>query len=226
MLYKMKNLFKKIKVSSVEKSIFAGLIFSILISIVSFSNTCEKISDKVMRIHILANSNSHSDQDLKLKVRDKILEHCNSQNLENFDENFIFLKKNIKIIEEISKNEISKNGSSYDVNAKLEKMLFNTRYYENFTMPAGHYKALRVIIGEGRGENFFCVYYPPMCVPAARKTYCPEENFAPCELNLLENGDKYEIKFKTVELFESVRERVFNWFVRVFSFFSFKKESW
>lgn len=201
-----------------EKAILSGLLVSVLISFTGFSGRCQKISEKVLRLHVLANSDSQDDQDLKLKVRDKILKSCGEYfgSSKNLEEAMEIAKINIPLVLEEAKNEILSNGYNYDVKAEIVRMNFNTRNYGQVVLPAGRYYAVRVTIGEGKGRNWWCVMFPPMCLPAAQEKKELEDVLNPDEVDIVEGGQKYEIKFKLVEIFEGIRE----WFSWIFSIMS------
>ena len=215
----------RLKFNVYEKSLMLGLLISVLCSIVNFSAKCNIISDKVLRLHVIANSDSTEDQNLKLKVRDSIIKFFANQNFKSREETKKFASDNLDKIRIISQNEILKNGFEYNVEAKVCKASFNTRVYDEISLPAGEYDSLKIIIGDGKGKNWWCVIFPPMCIPAAekcnvdRKSY--NENFSREDKNVIENKDSYKIKFKVVELFESARES-FSKFTRKCVLFSKK----
>lgn len=194
--------------STKVKALICGFVFSVLFSFTGFVNRCDCISSKIFRLHIIANSDSKEDQDLKLKVRDRVLK--------DFGEYFgdlndlIVAKKltqeNIEKIKKSAKDEIILNGYDYDVDAYVTNMYFNNRKYGDFTIPAGKYDALRITIGEAQGKNWWCVMFPPMCLPAASAKGELEEVLSPDEMDLVENEGKYKIKFKSVELMVELKE--------------------
>ena len=125
----------------------------------------EQIAEKVLRFHVLANSNSEEDQKLKLQVRDAIgglLQEKMAQ-VENREECEEFITEWIPKIEQTAAAVIEENGYDYSVCARLEETDFPVKTYGAYTFPAGRYEALRVTIGEGAGENWWCVLYPNMC---------------------------------------------------------------
>lgn len=192
------------------KALISGFIFSVIFSFIRFSGNCDNISNKIFRLHIIANSDSAEDQALKLKVRDRILNEFGSNFLDANDiisaENIA--EKNLDKIQNISKDEINKNGFSYPVSVKIVHMYFNTRYYGNVTMPAGYYDALRITIGEAKGKNWWCVMFPPMCVPAAEGSTELEKILNDFEIDITTSQDKYVIEFKMVDIYLKVRELI------------------
>ena len=151
-----------------------------------------------------ANSNSETDQTLKLKVRDRLL--CEDVGKINGD---------LSKIKEVCENEIAENGFEYSVSADYGTYYFPSRTYENITLPAGDYRAIKVIIGEGKGENWWCVMYPPLCYSGATDGKLSEE-----KMNLLKNcmdkesfeliensGIKIKPSLKIVELWQKIRHK-------------------
>lgn len=198
----MKNTILKI-----EASIFVAFIICFTLNITSFSNQCDSIRDKMLRMHVIANSDSKSDQELKLKVRDAVLE----KGKELFDGSITSQDAEEKIIPYIDELEtealsvIYENGYNYDVNITVQKDFFNTRTYENsVTLPAGYYTAVKVVIGEGNGQNWWCVMFPPMCLPSATAECEIDDVLSSEESELVLNGDKYKFKFKIIEIIESL----------------------
>lgn len=137
---------------------FANYIFSIEGSSVAYKN-------KLIRLHVLANSDSPEDQELKLKVRDKIIANMNDKlgSSKSIDETRQIVKDNIEEIKETALEEIKLNGKEYQITVSLDNQDFPTKSYGGFTLPAGEYEALRVVIGEGKGQNWWCVMFPPLC---------------------------------------------------------------
>lgn len=190
--------------NTLEKSLIIGLVFSILFSIVNFQSKCDKISQKVFRLHIIANSDSTEDQELKLKVRDIIIKKFDVENLDSLEDAKKFAIMNSDLIKDIALNEILRNGFNYSVKVCICKSDFNTRKYDNITLPAGDYDSLKVIIGEGKGKNWWCVLFPPICLGASEDHTENLEIFSKKEKEVIENENKYEIKFKIVEIIQVV----------------------
>lgn len=199
-----------------EKSVLLGVLFSILLSLIGFAGKCEKISDKVLRLHIIANSNSFEDQNLKLKVRDKLLKDSQLYfaNIHNISEAQKILCEHINDVISIAKDEIKKNGYNYDVTAEIKNTYFNTRVYNTVTLPAGNYNALNILIGEGKGKNWWCVIFPPMCLSSAKEQDELNDVLNPSEMDIVEGGEKYHIKFMVVELLENLK----NWIKNLFNY--------
>ncbi len=192
-----------------EKVIIVAFILTVLFSLCGFTAKCESISEKIIRLHILANSDSTADQELKLKVRDKVNVFC-AQILEqaNTKEQAVeIITKNIKEIENVAQNEVHTNGYDYNVSAQFLNMKFNTREYENFTLPAGDYDALRINIGRASGKNWWCVVFPELCISCAENRGTLEDVLNPSEVEIVCNNEDYKFKFKSIELYENLKER-------------------
>jgi len=181
-----------------------AIIISCLLSLTSFGAACEDIEDNVLRLHILANSDSESDQNLKLKVRDGITVFMENifSDCRNKDEAIKNAKEHTSDIKELSEKILHENGSNDTVEVSIVNMPFDTRCYKDFSLPAGYYDAVRIVIGEGKGHNWWCVLYPAVCVPAAEGNIGDVLNDS--EKDIVTDSDKYIVRFKIAEIFTSV----------------------
>lgn len=191
----------------IEASILIAIIICCALNITAFSEQCDSIRNKMLRMHVIANSDSEADQALKLKVRDAVL----AEGKEIFDGSVTADEAEEKILphtEQLRQSAlavIQNEGYNYDVQITVQKEYFATRTYDNsVTLPAGYYTAVKVIIGEGAGQNWWCVMFPPMCLPAADAECEISDVLTEEETNIVKNVDKYEFKFKIVEIFESL----------------------
>lgn len=193
-----------------EISVIIGLIVSIIVSTVSFGYECEKIRNDVIRLHVIANSDSEADQRVKLKVRDALLECGKEMFSGNVDVNNAEEKLNLykKTLIETADKVLAENGMEYKSDISLKEEYFATRQYEEFTMPAGEYLALKVILGEGSGKNWWCVMFPPLCLPTASENKDLNVVFSENGADIVGNSNKYVIKFKIVELFEEIKQKI------------------
>ena len=187
--------------------VLALLLVSSALTVVSalgdFRVQCESVSEKVLRLHVLANSDSEEDQQLKLKVRDAILAESDelfftSQNKAEAMENIL---KNREQIETLAEDTLRQNGCTHPVEIQLAEVYFNTRTYGDVTMPAGYYDALQVKIGVGAGKNWWCVLFPALCVPSAASVQM-EDVLTEEEMRVLGQSG-YDVRFKIVELYEN-----------------------
>ena len=171
--------------------------------------TQDQLADKVVRLHVLANSDSEEDQALKLRVRDRVLERATELLEQSADrqEAEALLRGNLLELENLAAEEIAAEGYDYPVTAELTDTTFPTREYDGFTLPAGEYLALRIVIGEGAGQNWWCVVFPPLCTTASADV--PASALAAGltqeDVNLITEEPGYVLKFKTVELWERLR---------------------
>lgn len=196
-------------------AIIISIIFLLLWNISVFAYQCGEIRSDVLRLHILANSDSEEDQQLKLKVRDAILE----EGFEIFDgsvtlENAVNkISPQMNRIKETAEKIIKENGFNYDVTVTLDEEFFSTRIYnDSVTLPAGKYLALKVVIGSGEGKNWWCVMFPALCLPAAETNQREEIDkvLNSDEEEIILESSKYAVKFKIVEIIESLKEKVDN----------------
>ncbi|MGN0622279.1 MAG: stage II sporulation protein R [Porcipelethomonas sp.] len=195
--------------------IIAGFIGALIFSdFTGVSRTLDSLQNDVLRMHILANSDSREDQELKLKVRDRLLE-CSEKifgGADSLEEMKEKAKEKLDDINELVGQVIHENGYDYKSETMLVNMEFDEREYGEITMPAGNYDALRVTIGEAGGHNWWCVMYPPLCIPAAEKaegdTDAAEKYFDSDQVDMMENPDDYEIRFKCIEVFRKIKDKL------------------
>jgi len=186
-----------------DLSLIIGMILAVIFtSFGAFGAECRQVSRQVLRLHVLANSDSPRDQELKLKVRDAVLEGTSDlfQTTANKETLMAQARDHLKEIESIAADTLRENGSSEQVKAELVHMYFETRNYGDITLPAGYYDAVRLTIGDGKGQNWWCVMFPPMCIPAATASPLPLEE----QLAHLGEETQYVPRFAVVELIESL----------------------
>ena len=178
-----------------------------------FTASAGTVKEDVVRLHILANSNSEIDQEVKLKVRDALLE-TNASILsddvtkENAKEHF---ENSKEILLKTAKKTLKENDFNYNVKITLQEEYFNTRSYGNLTFPAGQYTALKVVLGNGEGKNWWCVMFPPLCVPAADGIETNESTadyLTDSGEKIVNGGEKYIVKFKFLEIYEELRNKL------------------
>ncbi len=188
-------------------SLGMALVFSVFLSMSGFDAKCQEIEREVLRLHIIANSDSEEDQALKLKVRDEILqlEAQLFQNAKTKEEAIETVNEHIEEIEAQAKKVIRENGFDYSVNAAITNSYFPTREYENFTLPAGNYDALRITIGEAEGKNWWCVLFPEICLGAATDF---SEVLSEGSQNIVSKPQDFKVKFKIVELYQGAKEKI------------------
>lgn len=170
--------------------------------------TQQQLSDKVLRLHVLANSDSEADQALKLKVRDSVLEAASAILADCPDRETAEQRLSAALpeIENAARARIAAEGGEQTVTAELRPTVFPTREYEDFTLPAGEYLALRVVLGEGEGHNWWCVVFPPLCAEttSSLSQTAMAAGLTEEEVALITESDGYQLKFKAVELWEKL----------------------
>ena len=170
-----------------------------------FQKNCASLSEKVLRLHVLANSDSEADQQLKLKVRDAILQESDRlfQQSDSKEAAMAQMATHLSDVEQVAERTLRKNGCDLPVTAALKKVEFNTRTYGNITLPAGDYDALQVEIGAAKGKNWWCVLFPSVCVPSSTNMQM-EDVLTQDELQVVEQSG-YDVRFKVVEWYEAVK---------------------
>ena len=171
----------------------------------------DQLQQKMIRLHVVANSDSDRDQALKLQVRDRVLAFTEQTMRAAADREAAnqALRVSLPAIEQMAEETLRENGCGDSVEVRLEPAEFPLKAYDGFRLPAGEYMALRVLIGEAAGQNWWCVVYPPLCMTAASDV---QETGIACgmeqeELDLMqEAGEEYQIKFRCVELWEQLRQ--------------------
>lgn len=171
-----------------------------------------ELAEQMIRLHVIANSDSKADQTLKLAVRDRVLEQAQDiyDDCRSREQAQQRLEACLPQLEQAGAEVIAQEGYDYPVRAELTECWFPTKEYDGFALPAGEYTALRVVIGEGKGQNWWCVAFPPLCVGAASQSmdevteagYFTQEQ---CRLMAQEEGG-YLLKFRGMELLGELQE--------------------
>ena len=216
----MRHLLKKDFIGRVCLILLLLAVF-VFISAFSYANTVsDEIADSVFRLHVIANSNSDEDQNLKYKVRDTLIEYMNSicSNTTTKEEAINIAKAHIDAFYDIANNVIEENGFSYPVNIEIGEFDFPTKTYGDVSLPAGTYDALEVKIGEAVGQNWWCVMFPPLCFVDVSSGIVPddskeqlEESMPEEDYDLITKSDDssdVHFKFKIVELFENLKMKL------------------
>ena len=154
-----------------------------------------RLADKIVRLHVLANSDTVEDQRLKLTVRDAVLQAA--EGVGEIDDTLLYR------LQEEAQRTVETEGYDYPVQVTREHCWFDTRKYETFSLPAGYYDAVRVIIGEGAGRNWWCVVYPPLCTGVCEKDLADigkEFSLSEEEISLICEEKGYIIRFRLADL--------------------------
>lgn len=165
----------KIHEKTLDLALLLGAAAAILCAVFAdFSAECEEMQESAFRLHILANSNSADDQRIKYELRDYILEDLGYlfRSCDTKEQTVLLARRNLPLITERANEFLTENGCAYEAVCTVEKCDFSTRRYGDYTLPAGEYDALRIVLGAGEGRNWWCVLYPSVCLPAASEP-CP-----------------------------------------------------
>ena len=189
-------------------------IYTIICAFSYVNAVSTNIQDSVFRLHVIANSDSSEDQNLKYTVRDKVLEYINliSENTSSKDEVIALVQENIDEIRKIAQETIYENGYNYSVRLSIGNFAFPTKTYGDISFPSGFYDALKIEIGKAKGQNWWCVMFPPLCFVDVTSGIVPEEskdtikeNLSQEEYDLLsKNTEAINFKFKIVETFQNI----------------------
>lgn len=175
----------------------------------SISNDLEK---NLFRLHILANSDSTEDQELKLYVRNKVIDYLHQYSFNNKSELITFLNNNQLSLQKVIDDAIKEKGYSYTSSFEIENSFYPQKQYENITLPAGNYDGLKIKIGKAEGKNWWCVLFPPMCLINNSTCSLPEESEILLDNSLTaesysvisSNSSKYKFKFKIIEFINNL----------------------
>lgn len=210
---------KFIKFEKIKFTVIISILFLLYIFLLAKNYTyaiSEDLSNTVLRLHIIANSNTLEDQNLKYKVRDNIINYMNSisENITSKEEALELAKNNKGNFLNIAKQTIIENGFNYDVNIDFGNFYFPTKNYGDISFPAGNYDAIKIEIGESKGQNWWCVMFPPLCFVDVSSGIVPENSkdtiknsLTNEEYNIIANGNSesstdtlIKFKFKLIEL--------------------------
>ena len=199
------------------KALAMALVIALLFSLCGlgqFAAACADIRQRVVRLHVLANSDSQADQELKLKVRDTVVEAAAGlfDTAEDAGDALALAQDKLPELEAAAQQRVYDEGYDYPVKAELVSMYFTTRHYDTVTLPAGMYDALRITIGEAEGQNWWCVVFPPMCVSAATEAATLSDVLDEEQEEIVTQPEKFEVRFKLVEIVESISNQLRQWF--------------
>lgn len=212
----MKKLFN---ISNFKRFLVLIILFSIYVFICVFSYVnavSANISSSVFRLHVIANSDSAEDQNLKYLVRDALIDYMNSvsKNSNSKDEAISIAYQHKSDFYKIAKKVINDNGYDYNVNISIGNFAFPTKNYGDISLPAGYYDALKVEIGNASGQNWWCVMFPPLCFVDISTGIVPEDSKETIkdslhteEYNLINNAQTADVrfKFKLLEFFQNIK---------------------
>ncbi len=190
-------------------SMALALVFSLMMTLAGFDARCDTIRSNVLRLHVLANSDSELDQQIKLMVRDRMLAECGDlfEETDGYNAAIEQARQNLPALTASAETALRELGCNYPVSVEIAPAEFSTRVYDGVTLPAGEYLALQVKLGEAKGKNWWCVCYPNLCIPAASQTDEVNGVFEEDEARIVTQPQKYIMRFKVVEWYEELKAR-------------------
>ncbi len=200
------------KKDTIKAGIYFGIAFLILITLIPLARA-ENLYASVIRIHVIANSDSKEDQEDKLAVRDRILEYV-KENFSSTDSVSVAKKEmeaSLGALEQVAREELSRRGKNESVRISLTKEVYPTRHYDSFSLPAGEYCSLQIKIGSATGKNWWCVLFPPMCLESS---LAPEDALVEAGMErenarvVTRGTKKYRVRFKIIELWAQAKEKI------------------
>ena len=174
------------------------------------SASASALAGQVLRLHVVANSDTQEDQVLKLQVRDAVLEQADLllEDVTDRGEAEAVLSQQLQALTEASAAVVAGAGYDYPVTVSLEDCWFPTKVYDGFSLPAGNYRALRVVIGAGEGQNWWCVVFPPLCLGSVTEevaSTAAQAGLSEDQVSLITGRDGgYVVKFKLMEWWDSL----------------------
>lgn len=187
----MRKILKRVLICALTAFFFTGI---------SLIRDRYQISEELIRFHVVANSDSEEDQNIKLQVRDAVLQALQSdlEGISDVEKAKEYLQENLPKIRAIANDVLQRTGVDSEAVVTLCKEAFDTRYYDTFTLPAGVYESLRIVIGDGEGKNWWCVSFPTLCVPATTEGFqdaAVGAGFSETLSNTLSDTDAYQVRF-------------------------------
>lgn len=211
---KIINFIKNPKFKMISILTFLLFIYTTICAFSYAENVSQDLSNSVFRLHVIANSDSEEDQNLKYKVRDKLIEYMNSLIPECSNKNEVITKaqEHIEEFKQVAINTIISEGYNYNVDVEIGNFEFPTKHYGDISFPAGYYDALKVKIGKAEGKNWWCVMFPPLCFVDISTGIVPDESKKEMQNNMNEEefalisdnkSADIQFKFKILEFFGS-----------------------
>lgn len=197
------------------------ILFLLFIYIIICANSytsavASNISSSVFRLHVIANSDSEEDQNLKYIVRDNVLKYMDTlldSNTSSKEKTMQIISENLDGFKRVAQETVYEKGYDYEVNVEIGNFSFPTKNYGDISLPSGYYDALRISIGNAEGKNWWCVMFPPLCFVDVTSGVVPEESKETLEESLSDeeyelisgSSPEFEVKFKFVEFFENFK---------------------
>lgn len=196
------------------RTLIICLAVTVLIWLVGLFGNKQTLREELIRLHVVANSDSGDDQTIKLRVRDAVTEYLQTAMTDIADpvEAKAYLQENLPKIQTLANQVLEKAGVEPDAAVSLAKEAFDTRFYDTFQLPAGVYESLRIVIGEGEGRNWWCVVFPSLCLPATSsgfETVAAGAGFDEALIGALEGKTEYEIRFFLLDKLGELENKLF-----------------
>ena len=197
------------RVSRLTAALLAVLGLAVLLSGVG-AQTQAALSERLLRLHVVANSDGAADQALKLAVRDRLLAEAEriTASADSAAEARSALAASLPRLQRAAESALRDAGGDDPVTLTLEEAYFPTREYGEFALPAGRYEALRAVIGAGAGKNWWCVLFPPFCTAAVFADAAAAAGLTDEEIRLLQTEDGYILRFRLAEWIGRLREKL------------------
>jgi len=187
-------------VAKVVKRVGCCLLLSVLIWCGTLIADRQCLNQELIRLHVVANSDSAEDQNIKLQVRDAVITSLQNDlaELSDVEAAKAYLQENLPKIRDTANRTLEQAGVDCSAVVSLCREAFDTRYYDTFSLPAGVYESLRIVIGKGQGRNWWCVTFPTLCVPVTKEGFedtAVGAGFSDTLSHTLTGDDKYEVRF-------------------------------
>lgn len=211
----MKNITKNLTWKIMALGLVLAVAVTNLCSFIRDGRRLDRLRNNVLRLHILADSDSPSDQQLKLAVRDAVLARSDEifGKADCFSSAVDIAAENLSLIKDTAEKALAEKGCNAPVTAEITDMYFDSRTYGDITMPEGEYTALRISIGSAQGHNWWCVMYPPLCIPAACETEmtgdkkAEDRYFDDSQQDIITNPEKYRVRFALWDKIRSIADK-------------------
>lgn len=200
------------------RKLWNRLVFCFLLAALFWCGTLiadrQRLNDELIRLHVVANSNSREDQTVKLQVRDAVVASLQSamKDLGDMEQARAYLEENLPKIQAVANGVLAQAGFDTEAVVTLCRETFDTRFYDTFTLPAGVYESLRITLGEGEGKNWWCVVFPTLCIPATSEGFedvAAGAGFSNALNGALTGEEGYEVRFFLLDVLGRIENRFF-----------------
>ena len=191
-----------------RRALACGFALAVLCRVFPGAAATAQVPGEVLRLRVVAHSDSREEQELKLKVRDGVLEEAAKwcQGAESLEEANAALCTHLQSIGKAAQAVLAREGSGHGCRVQVTDAYFPTKEYQGFTLPAGVYRTLQVTLGDGAGRNWWCVVFPALCLPGAQEDHSVLDLLPQGERQVVEKAEDYQVSFKVVELYQELRQ--------------------